>query len=402
MGGAQMYVRNKVDFETQKGYSVYVFSCVKKKVVIYDLKKYSDFVFCELKLSPGSYTKKQRKRIVDKILNKINYQLDDVVFVESNDIVMSLWGEIIAQITKGKHLVYLLNENFSKNEKYYKQFFSFKLKRREIAGIHKTSLLKLFGGDNHILEEQLYWLPAMCMNVVDHCDNPVLKELDDDSIKICSIGRLNKPYVIEMCKELRQFALLYKSKNIQVILLGDSPNIIDKIKIKNILNLSNIKILITGYIFPIPKKLFPKIDVFASCSGSAIVSYGEKRPTILIDPQKAKVVGIPGYDIKHILDATETIGLYPLSAALQKVLDDKVKIEYEDLKPLESVEHFLQIHDNFVANSTIKKQYFDVLRQKNSKQEDIFKFFNVIFGKTITSCFLYPIFKKIYHTLISK
>ena len=178
-----MYVRNKVDFETQKGYSVYVFSCVKKKVVIYDLKKYSDFVFCELKLSPGSYTKKQRKRIVDKILNKINYQLDDVVFVESNDIVMSLWGEIIAQITKGKHLVYLLNENFSKNEKYYKQFFSFKLKRREIAGIHKTSLLKLFGGDNHILEEQLYWLPAMCMNVVDHCDNPVLKELDDDSIK---------------------------------------------------------------------------------------------------------------------------------------------------------------------------------------------------------------------------
>ena len=57
----------------------------------------------------------------------------------------------------------------------------------------------------------------------------------------------------------------------------------------------------------------------------------------MIDPQKAKVVGIPGYDIKHILDATETIGLYPLSAALQKVLDDKVKIEYEDLKPLETL-----------------------------------------------------------------
>lgn len=389
MGGAQMYVRNKCIFELKKASKVYVISATPGEIVIEDLKQYKSFIKPIFNLSPFSVSKRKRANILSRLLQEIHYCESDTIQIESNDTIISLWGELIANITNGKHFVFLLNEGFSNEERSYCDFFDFKHKRRELAGIQPLTIKELFVGYKEVQEGQCYKLLPNCTNVVDDCYHPIVETIDDKKVNICSIGRLNKPYVKDMCIQIHKYCSSHPEKKYRVILLGDSPDKRDRKMAEDILKKSpNIELIITGYIFPIPRQLFAKIEVFVSCAGSVWPSYYEKRPTISIDHKTNMALGIVGYNTMSSLFARGDDKPYPIYDALCAVLEEGVKPIFEENKKYN--EDALIKNEAFVLNSDASKIYYNFDNHKRTRRERIVFSLNCILGMKVTSRFLYP------------
>lgn len=389
MGGGQMYVRNKAIYAERKGYKAYIISSASGEIIIYDLKKYANMILEPLKISPQSYTRKQREMYIEKILHLIEYSTSDRLVIESNDVIMSLWGELIAKKTSGKHLAFILNEEYSKENKHYIKYFEFKHARKELAGITDHSLEKLFEGYKQLAENEKYHLSAMCTNVVDDCENPIIDKISKEKIVIGSIGRLNKKYVPSLCDELCEFVNNHHEIEFQIIFIGDSPNDKDIRLVESKLeNCKNVEFLITGYMFPIPKSLFPMINVFISSAGSARVSYRQQRPTISIDAETYKAIGIVGYNTENKLYSTENDQPCDIHIALEKVLYEKVVPKYEEnaAPTLDTLEE----HDKFLSLSSNDADYFDVNTIPLSKYEVILKICVLLFGADFTSKVIFP------------
>ena len=76
---------------------------------------------------------------------------------------------------------------------------------------------------------------------------------------------------------------------------------------------SNIHLIITGYMYPIPESLINNIDLFVSTAGSSICSYRYHRPTIMVHPSTGEPVGILGLDDmkgKTMYDVMSDVSIY--------------------------------------------------------------------------------------------
>lgn len=399
MGGAQMYVRNKAIYEEKQGYEVYVCSANKGKIVIEDLKKYHNCIIEELKLSPCTYSKKERKSIIEKIIKLIRYEEKDEVIIESNDVILSLWGELLAQRIQGKNFAFILNEEYSDYEKHFWSFFAFKHNRKELAGINENSLCRLFEGNKLVKENERYYLSAVCANVVDDCEHPIVEEINHKHINIGSIGRLNKEYVPTLCSELVRFAQKHPDQKIDVLFIGDSSEKDMTQEIARIFRTcENLSFLVTGYMYPIPRKLFPKINVFVSAAGSTRPSYNEKRPTISIDVSTHLSIGIIGYNTMNTLYAREDDEPTDISDALEVVLFGK-GITYKYTEDLKVDVSSLSDHDRFIDNSEKSKEYFEIGSIEMSWQEYILRVLNAILGSRLVCEAIFPFLRSKKNTL---
>lgn len=363
IGGGQLYTRNKAVFLRETGWNVLVFSALNGTVRISGLEDDASNVIPQLSRNPSLFPAAERKKVLEMLGNSLKSPESHTV-IESHTIEASLWGEMLAEKIKGKHFVYLLGENFARQPEYVMNFLDFKHKRREMAGIVEKSLEVIFDGYKELSGKERYHLQAVCSNSVEDVENPVINGLCPKDINIGSIGRLDKRYVPPMVDEISKFAAANPDVEIQLILVGGSPDgTAEKEILAKTQSTGNLSTVITGYMFPIPRKLFGITDFFISAAGSAIVSAGEGVPTLSLDVRNSMPIGLLGIETTDILyggGAKEE----SISELLQEFLiRQKMRKSANPGKGYVKVSDFreeFRKHIDFIENSNASKEYYTI------------------------------------------
>lgn len=368
VGGGQIYVRNKMKLLKQQGWDVFVFSCRWGNIYIEDLKEFSPCIMRYLEIEPQYFSYKYIEKKIKEISNIADGNYDEVV-VESHNEVMALWAELLAKNLQAKHLVYLLAEDLIKDcSAEYMDFYLFKYDRHELVGIRPEAIYNLISKYRNIDKNNHCFLDAACINVVEEMDNSIIDSLTSKDINIGIIGRLEKPYVIPVAKELKIFALQHREKIIQVIFFGGTTSKFVSKRLENFFSdIENINVVITGYIYPIPKKIFKLMDIFVSSSGSAVVSWRENVPTIAIDVLDYKPIGVLGYDTTSALyrEFEEEISV---AALLEKILYGNYLTKFSYRHEEAFIENNVYIdHIQYVEKMNSGSCFFPVLDMKKRK-----------------------------------
>ena len=340
IGGAEQYIYNKQKFLSENGFDVYVFSSLDRKILIRDLNKYSDCIIPELMYSPSCFTKKNVDNVVKSIAERANLSNNDEIYVESHNINQALWAEILGNRYTIKHLIYNIQEvhNYSKKERKY---LKDKFEKKELVAITHDSMGLIL--DEEIEYKEWMKFRACCNNVVDDCQDIFSQYLNQNAdLTIGSIGRLEKEFVLPMIDEIIHFSI---GRTINLILIGGSSQsgIVEKIKDK-LSNISNITLIITGFLYPIPRKLINRIDLFISTAGAATVSYCEKRPTIKVHPINAKPAQIMGFTYDDVR-----------SHSMYDTLPNTTLIEQIEL--ILSGIHIKYLDDNYSYEESMKAEF---------------------------------------------
>ena len=159
-----------------------------------------------------------------------------------------------------------------------------------------------------------------------------------------------------------------------MVFFGGSPEqkdidcIYDSVK-----DTDNLSVYVTGAIFPVPKHLLDKMDVFVSSAGAARTSSDAGYITIAVDAMDFDAIGIVGYTTKEILHRNPDLPYDSTGKLLERILIDK---EFEGLSPQVAVSNpdFMEVfksHMQYLDDSVDTKEYYDI---RNFKP----KFINVL------------------------
>lgn len=376
LSGGQIYAYNKTRYMEKQGWDVSVIDYITdEKIYIPYFQKFKDNAIPELELKPGGFGKKKRNKTVDKILSIAGYRDEyDEVIIESNTTFFALWGELAARRIGAKHFAMIIDAFFTEEmKKGCMNFFEFKLKRKELAGINKNALPGLFEGYRQLNENEKYYLRAFCTNSVENIEYRKKINREDYDFVIGSVGRIDKPFVSQMTKELSVFCGRHTNKKFLIILAGgsfDKEN--EKNMAKTLSSISNADVEITGLIYPIPLELLKLMDVNIASSGSATVTVLEGIKTIAVLDTCADPLGVIGYSIKGrpYEDYREYYG--KLNELLDEVLfnDYCSKYSYNTIVEKNDPDEIFNKHINFIENSSKKEEYFetDKIKPQTLKQ----------------------------------
>jgi len=366
IGGGQIYCRNKLNFLHDQGWDVHIFSYrYGNKILVRELTKFRNNVIRSLKYAPTIFSLHHRKKLLHRILKTLQPSLSNSklqqIIVESHTIATSLWGEMLARRLNSKHIVYLLYESFGELDTCILDFFDFKHKRRELAGINPKSLQLLFKNYKCLAEGDKFRLNAACTNVVEDTNGSFLENMDMEDIKIGCISRLDKKFVMTLINEIISFAKKYPRRSLTVVIIGDSTKyrtakrIVAKQK-----GAKNVKFIMTGPLFPIPRKLFSMIDIFFGVAGGASLPAMEGALTVAVDIETHSAIGFLNRDSNQTF-----YGENRTKTSISLVLE-KVYIQNE----IPSINHNFQVgildyqieyhkHMDFIKSSSKEKQYYD-------------------------------------------
>ncbi|MDO5787120.1 MAG: hypothetical protein Q4P09_05350 [Phascolarctobacterium sp.] len=396
VGGGQMYTRNKVCFMREKEWDVFVFSGLEGKVIISELIDQIPFIIPELISAPMVYSKKTIKEVINRVLTQVKGY--DEYIIESGSAHLAYWGELLAERLRCKNMVHLLDE---RNDLLvpldYLDFYKFKLERRELSGIIKSSLPQLFRNAPFIKDNNSYYLSSVCQNVIDeHIEESF--SIPQCDFSLCCIGRLEKPYVSEVAKAFKQVVMNNREKSFAIVFIGDSINRANRDRIVDLLSIErNVKLIMPGFVLPIPRSFFEKIDLFVSSAGSAGVSYRMNRPTISIDSEDLKAIGVMGYDtlnsIKRDNEPPQDIAQF-----IMKVLEGGYLNNFV-YRPCSYEPNIgtLCSHLDFYNQSSKNLEYFPIKKLKPAGKDKKKYIIRKLLGKE-----LYLLLRPFYSKLISK
>ena len=349
IGGGQNYVNSKISYLVKKGWTPLVFTAysIKRKIPWDNLRKYTCYQAPELVYTPEMFSLKR----INKILNKMESFIKNPsqVIIESSTDYWGEWGELFAKRLNAKHFCFLLDERLELYKA--KEFLYYKYLRNEVAGIHISSMKRLFAGYRNVDEDSRFVLTAANYGSVSDIKNHKI-----DKIKICDynisyFGR-NKQYCQNIWKGVIQFAKNNPLKKINFIILGEIT------KEKGLPK--NLKVTFLGFINPVPKAFFSKVDVIIAGAGCAWIAAKEGVPVIVADADSCLANGLLGYTTKSTL-FEEKEGR-PFEDLLHDVLINNITDTLIfDLPSKTTVEEFYEKHFEFINKSSQEKEYFDVL-----------------------------------------
>ena len=304
MGGAQMYIRNKVVWLRKQGWDVDVISVHKGNIIISELKEFNTFI-SEMQFPVYLFSEKRKNKILTKLVEKIRPNDFYEIIIESTCIGITTWAEVIAKKIGAKHLVYLLQEMNVVDNIQLQEYFKFKHKRKELVSITDHSLKQMFEGFYPIPSELSYTLPAYCNNVVEDIDSQFLYQIDWEryDYKVGCLSRIDKPYIMTAVTNFAKFAQCHNNKRFLLFMIGGAPEnsqYADNIR-KVFDNIGNVELVISGYIFPVPAKLLECFDAFFSSAGSCWPCMRSGVPTISIDGNDFMPTGIMKHTTLHSL-----------------------------------------------------------------------------------------------------
>lgn len=362
MGGAQMYIRNKILYLRNNNWRVDVVSSQGTNIIIPELLEFQSF-YPKLFFSPFYYTKKTQKNLIQSVISRlaINKDTDDDVIIESHTIATSLWAEMIAQQIHSKHIVYLLNESIIVANQGTQSFLSFKYNRRELAGIKESSIRDMFAPFSKIPLERSYYLSALSNNVEADIGCPFVNQIDKTKYDfiIGLFSRLDKPFVMAAISSFLSFAESNKDKRFLLLLIGDAKESRIHKKLSNLMSeIPNVEFIVTGYLYPVPIRLLELADVFLSSAGSSRVCQRSGIPTITFDGRDSKPIGILGKTTQNSVFRDETEEALDLQLLLKQVLVEK---KFKRTLPQSNFGHpDYQNHMDFLTQSDKSQKYYEV------------------------------------------
>lgn len=371
VGGAEIYLRNKCNYLEKEGWRTYIFSYTQGEIIISDLKKYKTYIIPELFSPPMFFNKTQSNKVVEKIINNIEVNNSHNIIIESNNLYIALWGELIAKTLNAKHLLFNLQENDRIKSKGLYDFLSFKFHRKELVGIGSKSLQLLFKPFFAVSSEQSYYLSAFCNNPVEDINVSSLnnEEFDED-YKIGSLGRLEKPYLKTAIEDIIDFTRKHQEFKFAVYFIGgcNKKSKVDKIIEKKFRECPNVRLIISGYMYPIPLSLIREFDVFLCSAGSVRVTSNLGIPTISYCAIDLHPLGVFGYtthnsafrDKEHLVNGSDL-----LDDILLKKLYTKKKCEYQP------IEYNFSSHIQFINESNSNNEYYQLNKYSYSITEKI-------------------------------
>lgn len=386
IGGAEIYIRNKVKFLKECGISVTVISTKKGLIKIDDLKEWEENIIQECLYDPFLYTENQRYKILDIIKNKLgNISSTKQIVIESSFIQGSLWAELIAKFYNANNFSFLLDDIFPKLSDDTFEYFKFKLNRKELAGIHNKSLEWLFSNYLKLTENQKYYLSFTCINSIEDTKK-AFNYRDGYDISIGTISRLNKDSLHYIIDNVIAFAKRNLEKKIYYVLFGGGNKKLEKDLYKKFSSISNVCFEITGEMFPIPYDWVNKFDLFINVAGAARATWYSAIPTMSLDINTGEALGILGVHTTSTQYKTENDT--EVWNTIEEGLDDifvKNKIDLSSIRnqlekkviKVDFSEHLVFINASI---DSMDKEYFDFEYYKA----------NSLFGFLIKS--IYPLF----------
>lgn len=379
VGGEENYVNSKVQYLQKNKWKVVVFS---PKVIEIEsspwpnLNQFFNNRRVEFRYSPDLWTSKRVDKIVTWMKEVVG-KVGEEIIIESSEDHLAGWGEILAKELGAKHFCFLLSES---TELYHpKDFLYFKYQRRELAGIHKSSILRLFSNYREVNEDNCPVLAAANYGVVQDIKNlkiDNLKKLDWD---IAYIGRY-KQYVDNVVTGVMKFAMRHSEKQIHFLVLGDIKNIIIKIP-------KNVEVEELGFMTPIPQSFFQHVDVVIAGAGCAGLAQKAGALTIVADASTCMSSGLLGYTTMDALFSSGVVENFDV--ALENALVKKIwlNLPYKPL-PVRSESEIEQLYgDHFkcIEQSDQTKEYFDFhkKRRKDYRLMDYAKFYMDIYTPKI-------------------
>lgn len=325
VGGGQIYLRRKVNYLKKQGYTPFVFSYSYGECFIDDLKQFEPGIIPEIRFPVSAYSYRNQTKIKEKITDLLPTHFDSMV-IESHEYYTATWGEFVAKNLNAKHIIYLLTEAPWRSPMEWSAFFLMKYKRNELFFITATVAQLFFEKYLNIKEKNpvKYSLTARYGSVVeDVADAKFGIKYDKNAYTVCSIGRLEKPFVYPMCCELQHFIKENPDKQFILVFAGGCRFKKKQKELEHLFfGIKNCSLYITGFLYPIPERLLKKCDVCISSSGSAITSARYGIPTISIDSQDYKPIGVLGYTTENSINRNNE-EIRSLSEWLQDILFKK-------------------------------------------------------------------------------
>ena len=329
INGAEQYIYNKMNYLKQQCWQVFIFSGRPGKIMIDGFREYEKLIHPALRFYPNCLNKREYAAVMDWFRSTLDLQAGDECVVESSNIISALWGETVSKELGCRHLVVIMQENHNYHQA-LRSFLTFKLRRHELSGIFEDSVQKM------LKDPELPFRPDMrvrayCNNVVQNCGERFSAQFDPNAdYTIGSIGRLEKKYVPALIEQLATYFSEHSDKRYNLLLIGGCA---DKRRLSEIRErfeqCKNVTLVLTDNLYPIPRALVRKVDIFISAAGSAAVSYYEMVPSVKIHQVTAEPIGIFGYDMRPGENVNnQALVDRHLCDCIAQVLDRKIEIDY--------------------------------------------------------------------------
>lgn len=293
ISGAPIYYRNKAIYLESQGWDVRIVASNTGRVYIEGLERFSIGAFDFLRTDPAILTFKQRSRHVDELVLALDRNINSPVVVETGTDWTAYWGETLAQRLEARHFVFFLDED-NKRAKNRLEFFDYKRRRGELACITKQTMINLFSGYVDLDLNSAVGFRACCTNSIQDVEDDFSRGIVQASFNIGSIGRLDKDFVPGLVEDIGSFAQNHPDLDIQVVFFGGADSVVEERVASNLAKNNNVKVVISGYMWPFAKSAIEKMDVFASAAGSRILSSSFGIPTVAMDVCGNGAIGFVG------------------------------------------------------------------------------------------------------------
>lgn len=384
VAGGPIYYANKVRYMEQLGWRVIVIPTNKgKKVLIRGMEKFLGPYVPFILDSPNEYNKKQREVLIDYLESFVPKNKGETI-IETGTDYTNYWGEALAERIHAKHIVIFLDEQNPRVTGNVINFYKFKYARHELTCITKPVMQKLFKGYMTLDLKECFALQCACTNTLDDYEHEINSLIPKSDYNIGYIGRLEKPFFSIIVDEFINFCKKNGKKKITVVFFGGAfeQKTVDALK-DNFKSLSNVRILITGYLFPLPIAALRKMDVFVSGAGSARVAAKAGVLSVQVDMLSYEPLGIM-LDYAFINYKKCPIG-NNISDYLNWILVRKdpklpLPLEVNYKKDWDFVCKCFEEHLKFIEQSSTEPAYYDLSQLGISSKQKMRRFFRAILG----------------------
>lgn len=356
--GSATYVRNKMKWLQNNDWKVIVFDGTganNAPVVIEEFKQFENNRIKELYFNPSLFWRGNIRRILNRITSSIPQS--DLVVIESNNLNLAMWGELLASKLNAKHIIYNLGEKDKIRSVEEFDFLSYKASNDELFCIAPKAVTQLFSKyQNNFIPENLYW-NASNTAPIEYYKFPPIDSLKKEDICIGYFGR-EKIYLGNVIDGIIKFALKHQEKKILLILLGVeelSDELATKIK-----SLTNIDYFCIKAQPIIPKQFFDLCDIIVANAACARIAFNEGSKVITMNVETNEPLGILGFTTNEIsFESTNYKDGRKLDVLLDDVLITNSSMYIEPQLRLPQTTKGFDYQESFVYKKA--KQSYDVL-----------------------------------------
>ncbi|MBW7676615.1 glycosyltransferase family protein [Chryseobacterium chendengshani] len=401
LGGSQLYTVRRIKHLLKRNIKVCVVAGSNDNFTLQkEFEGIDILIVPEINFLPSMFTKARWKSVVQKIVSFLQVNRYDVI--ESHSISTGVYAELVSKQTKSKNIIYLLNEDKVKNEDgiNFNNFFNFKLKRNELFGVSSKSLEIILNRSLSEKENNFINIPFDLEEISGNESLSIIDEVtgNDADLKILSIARLDKTYLVNLIEEIIELAKERYDLKFLLVIIGNSSDarILESLKSRNP-NLKNLAIFFPGYVHPIPSILFKKVDIFIGQGTASVNSISQRCATAIIDPRDNKSPGFLGVDTNNFGYPEKDVPNRSIKEILQQVILDKniISIAQEFGEKLFYSSYLsssvMKDFDDKIIKSDMEIKYWDFIFIKSKRRIIEFlliyvfgiKSFEIIFNKIV-------------------